>query len=218
MGKYDLAIFDLDGTILYTLEDLKNSLNHALAHHGYPMRTLDEVRRFVGNGVRMLVQRGAPAGTDSAELDALYVTFHDHYKEHDRDTTRPYEGVPEMLRDLKAAGKQLAVVSNKVDFAVKDLCAQFYPGLFAAAAGERPGVAKKPAPDLVELVLAELGVPRERAVYIGDSEVDIQTARNAGMDELIVTWGFREAAFLQEKGAKRLVSSPGELYEILTSE
>ena len=216
MGKYDLAIFDLDGTILYTLEDLKNSLNYALEHHGYPTRTLDEVRRFVGNGVRMLVQRGAPAGTDSAELDALYVTFHDHYREHDLDTTRPYVGIPELLRDLRAAGKRLAVVSNKVDFAVKDLCARFYPGLFEIAAGERPGVAKKPAPDLVELVLSELGVPRERAVYIGDSEVDIQTARNAGLDEMAVAWGFRSEEELTTHGAKRIVPSPAALFAALT--
>ena len=119
MRKYDLAIFDLDGTILYTLEDLKNSLNYALSTHGYPERTLEEVRRFVGNGVRKLVERGAPAGTDGAELDRLYATFHEHYKQHDLDNTRPYEGVPELLKRLREAGVHLAVVSNTVDYGVK---------------------------------------------------------------------------------------------------
>ena len=215
MKKYDLAIFDLDGTILYTLEDLKNSLNFALESHGFPKRTLEEVRRFVGNGVRMLVQRGAPAGTDPAELDALYETFHEHYRQHDLDTTRPYEGVPELAEKLKAAGMRLAVVSNKVDYGVKDLCRRFYPGVFEAALGERPGVAKKPAPDLVNAVLAELGISRERAVYIGDSEVDLQTARNAGMDEIIVSWGFRTVEELRARGAARIVDSPEALYEEL---
>lgn len=215
MKKYDLAIFDLDGTILYTLEDLKNSLNHALSSHGFPERTLEEVRRFVGNGVRKLVERGAPAGTDPAELDALYETFHEHYRQHDLDNTRPYEGVPELMDRLKAAGLHLAVVSNKVDYGVKDLCGRFYPGMFDAALGERPGVAKKPAPDLVNAVLAETGISRERAVYIGDSEVDLQTARNAGMDEVAVSWGFRTVAELKEKGAMRIVDSPEALYEEL---
>ncbi len=212
MGKYDLVIFDLDGTILYTLEDLKNSLNYALSRHGFAQRTLEEVRRFVGNGVRMLVQRGAPAGTDPAELDRLYETFHEHYHLHDLDTTRPYEGVPELMDRLRAAGLRLAVVSNKVDFAVKDLCERFYPGVFEAALGERPGVAKKPAPDLVNAVLADTGISREKTVYVGDSEVDLQTARNAGMDEVIVSWGFRTVAELRERGATRIVDTPEALY------
>ncbi len=218
MRKYDLAIFDLDGTILYTLEDLKNSLNHALASHGFPERTLEEVRRFVGNGVRKLVERGAPAGTPAPELDALYETFHEHYRQHDLDNTRPYEGVPELMEKLKAAGLRLAVVSNKVDYGVKDLCRRFYPGMFDAALGERPGTAKKPAPDLVNAVLAELGISRERAVYIGDSEVDLQTAQNAGMDEVAVSWGFRTVAELTEKGATRIVDTPEALYDELTRE
>lgn len=216
MKKYDLAIFDLDGTILYTLEDLKNSLNYALAARDYPPRTLEEVRRFVGNGVRMLVERGAPAGTAPAELDQLYEIFHRHYHQHDLDTTRPYEGVPELLEKLRADGLRLAVVSNKVDYGVKDLCRRFYPGVFDAALGERPGVAKKPAPDLVNAVLEELGISREKAVYIGDSEVDIQTARNAGMDEIVVSWGFRTAEELAAREPKRMVPSPAALYAALT--
>ena len=216
MNRYDAAIFDLDGTILYTLEDLKNSLNHALSSHGYPERSLEEVRRFVGNGVRRLVERGAPAGTDAAELDKLYETFHEHYKVHNQDNTRPYEGIPELLEELRAAGVRLAVVSNKVDYGVKALCARFYPGLFDAAIGETPEVAKKPAPDMVEKALEELGVEKDRAVYIGDSEVDIQTARNAGLDEIVVTWGFRTPAELAPYAPRAAAADAGALYEIIT--
>ena len=217
MRKYDTAIFDLDGTILYTLEDLKNSLNYALSSHGCPERTLDEVRRFVGNGVRKLVERGAPAGMDSTELDVLYEAFHDHYRVHDLDTTRPYPGVPELLARLKEVGLRLAVVSNKVDYGVKALCGRFFPGIFDAAVGETPEVAKKPAPDMVDKVLAELGTVRDRAVYIGDSEVDIATARNAGLDEVIVSWGFRDPDFLREQGAKLVVDDAETLYRVLTA-
>ncbi len=215
MRKYDFAIFDLDGTILYTLEDLKNSLNHALRSHGYPERTLEEVRRFVGNGVRKLVERGAPAGTDSAELDRLYETFHEHYRAHDLDNTRPYEGVPELMARLKATEVRLAVVSNKVDYGVKALCARFYPGLFDVAVGETPEVAKKPAPDMVFKAMAALGADPARAVYIGDSEVDIQTARNAGLDEIIVTWGFRSHEELAPYGPKATAADPEALYKAI---
>ncbi len=216
MKKYDLAVFDLDGTILYTLEDLKNSLNYALQTHGYPTRTLDEVRRFVGNGVRKLVQRGAPAGTTPAELAALYDTFHQHYHAHDLDTTRPYDGIPELLDALRAQGMRLAVVSNKVDYAVQALCQRFFPQKFDVAVGDRDGVRNKPAPDMVDAALAAVGISREKAVYIGDSEVDIQTARNAGMDEIIVSWGFRSAEELAAQGAKCVVDSPAALLAALT--
>ena len=215
MDRYDFAIFDLDGTILYTLEDLKNSLNYALSRHGYPERTLEEVRLFVGNGVRKLVERGAPAGTDSAELDRLYETFHEHYRVHDLDNTRPYEGVPALMARLKAAGVRLAVVSNKVDYGVKALCARFYPGLFDVAVGETPDVAKKPAPDMVFKAMAALGADPARAVYIGDSEVDIQTARNAGLDEIIVTWGFRSPQELAPYGPKATAADTETLYKAI---
>lgn len=216
MRKYDLAVFDLDGTILYTLEDLKNSLNYALTAHGYPARTLEEVRRFVGNGVRKLVQRGAPADATPEELAALYETFHIHYKFHDLDTTRPYDGVPEMLDALRDRGMRLAVVSNKVDYAVQALCQRFFPQKFDVAVGDREGVRNKPASDMVDAALAALGISREKAVYIGDSEVDVQTARNAGMDEIAVSWGFRSAEELAAAGAKLIVDSPAGLLEALT--
>lgn len=215
---YDLAIFDLDGTILDTLADLAGSINHALKSLGYPTRTIDEVRRFVGNGVRKLVERAVPEGTAAEDIEGVFTAFKAHYQDHSMDETRPYPYIPILLKGLKLKGMRLAVVSNKVDEAVGPLCERFYPGIFDVTVGERPGVRKKPAPDAVEAVLAALDIPQEKAVYIGDSEVDIETARNAGLDGLIVTWGFRDAAFLAEKGAKRLVASPGELYDILTEE
>ncbi len=213
---YALAIFDLDGTILDTLEDLAGSVNHALTACGYPARTIDEVRRFVGNGVHKLVERAVPAGTAAEDVEKVFSAFREHYALHSMDATRPYPYVSFLLKGLQLKGMRLAVVSNKVDEAVGPLCERFYPGIFDVTVGERPGVRKKPAPDTVEEVLRQLDIPREDAVYIGDSEVDIATARNAGMDALIVTWGFRDGDFLREKGAERLVTSPGELYDILT--
>ena len=216
MKSYDLAIFDLDGTILDTLEDLAASVDHALAACGYPARTLDEVRRFVGNGVRKLVERAVPAGTAAEDVERVFAAFKAHYAGHSMDATRPYEGVPALLAQLKRDGVRLAVVSNKLDGAVGPLCQRFFPGVFDVTVGERPGVRKKPAPDAVDAVLRTLAIPREKAVYIGDSEVDVETAKNAGMDELAVTWGFRDGETLRRAGAKRLVSSPEELYGLLT--
>lgn len=216
MNHYRLAVFDMDGTILDTLRDLMNSANYALEKNAFPPRTLEEVRQFVGNGIHKLVERAVPAGTRAEDVEAVFADFGEHYREHNLDTTRPYEGIVELLGKLQAAGLQLAVVSNKVDYAVKELSEKFFPGLFDMAIGEKTGVAKKPAPDAVNEVLKTLDVPREKAVYIGDSEVDIQTARNAGLDELIVTWGFRDPAFLASQGAKKLVDSPEELYKLLT--
>ena len=214
--RYRLVIFDLDGTILDTLEDLAASVNHALAACGYPTRTVDEVRRFVGNGVRKLVQRAVPAGTGEAEMEKVFAAFKEHYAVHSMDATRPYPYITFLLKGLKLKGMRLAVVSSKLDGAVGPLCEHFFPGLFDVTVGERPGVRKKPAPNAVEAVLKALDISREKAVYIGDSEVDIATAKNAGMDEIAVTWGFRDGAFLRQQGAKRLVDSPGELYDILT--
>ncbi len=213
--RYELAVFDLDGTILDTLADLSASLNHALTACGYPARTLDEARRFVGNGIHKLVERGVPAGTDAAGVEAVFAAFKAHYKDHSRDATRPYDGVPQMLQKLRADGVKLAVVSNKVDSAVGELCRSYYPGLFDAAVGEREGVRRKPAPDSVLQVLRELDVSADRAVYIGDSDVDVETGKNAGLPVISVTWGFRDEDFLRDHGAAAYAHSPDELYELL---
>lgn len=213
--KYMIAIFDLDGTILNTLEDLSDSTNYALKTYGYPERTMDEVRQFVGNGIRKLMERAVPEGTPVEEIDRVHETFTAHYKVHCADKTRPYDGIMELLQNLKKDGCKLAVVSNKADYGVQELCKQYFDGVFDFAVGEREGIRKKPAPDSVNEVLKTLGCSRDRAVYIGDSDVDIQTAANAQMDHIIVEWGFRDVQFLISQGAKVLVEKPEEILEIV---
>ena len=213
--KYTMAIFDLDGTILNTLEDLADSTNYALRICGYPERTIDEVRRFVGNGIRKLVERAVPAGTSVCEMDRVHETFNRYYQVHCADKTRPYDGILKLLRDLKEDGCKLAVVSNKADYGVQELCRQYFDKVFDFAVGEREGIRKKPFPDSVDEVLKTFGVERNEAVYIGDSEVDIETAANAHIDHIIVEWGFREKDFLISQGAEVLVSKTEEIKKII---
>lgn len=209
--KYDLVVFDMDGTILNTLEDLADSLNVTLEHFGYPQHTIEEVCSFVGNGIRLLIERGVPKGLSTEEIDQVFDYFMEYYQEHCADKTKPYEGIEETICRLRSAGIRTAVVSNKADCAVKELAEKYFSGLFDVAVGERKGISKKPAPDGVDDVLKQLGIPREKAVYVGDSEVDVATARNAHMDSLIVEWGFRKADFLREKGARILIKKPEEI-------
>ncbi|MDE5891406.1 MAG: HAD-IA family hydrolase [Acetatifactor sp.] len=213
--KYKLAIFDLDGTILDTLEDLADAVNYALGECGYPLRTIEEVRRFVGNGIRNLIERAVPDGLTEEEINRVHQTFSAYYQEHCADKTRPYEGILPLLKRLRAAGCLTAVVSNKADVAVQPLCQQYYEGLFDYAVGEREGIRRKPAPDAVREVLRRLRIEAGKAVYIGDSEVDIQTAANAGLESIIVTWGFRERAYLESQGGQRFVDRPEEIEEII---
>lgn len=213
--KYQLVVFDLDGTILDTLEDLADSLNYALEKFGYPKRTLQEVRRFVGNGLLSLVCRALPKETDENVAQEVLFELKAHYKIHCADKTKPYAGIMEVLSDLKETGVKLAVVSNKADYAVQILCEQYFPGIFDLAVGERDGVKKKPAPDAVYAVLEALQIKKEQAVYVGDSEVDIFTAKNVGMSSILVDWGFRDAGFLKEQGAEILISTMEALKEHL---
>lgn len=206
-----LIVFDMDGTILDTLEDLKNSLNFALEKNALPPRTLDEVRRFVGNGIGKLIERGVPEGCGDELRARVQADFFPHYAQHCNDNTRPYEGIPQTIAALRRAGYLTAVVSNKADFAVQDLCRIWFDGLFDAAVGEKEGLRRKPAPDSVFEVCRQLNVPVSQAIYIGDSEVDLQTARNAEMAVISVAWGFRDKGFLKECGADRIVSSTEEL-------
>ena len=212
---YKLAIFDLDGTILDTLEDLADAMNYALGEHGYPGRTIEEVRRSVGNGIRKLIERAVPAGLAKEEIDRVHETFSAYYQQHCADKTRPYEGVLPLLERLRAAGCLTAVVSNKADAAVQPLCRRYYNGLFDYAVGERTGIRRKPDPDSVQEVLRRLQVEAADAVYIGDSEVDIQTAKNAGLDSIIVTWGFRDRDYLESQGGRRFVDRPEEIEQII---
>lgn len=213
--KYELAIFDMDGTILNTLDDLADSLNYSLSQSGYPERTLTEVRNFVGNGIKKLIERGMPADASQNELQQAYECFNGYYKEHCHDKTKPYDGITKMLKKLREHGIKTAVVSNKADFAVRLLCTQYFEGLFDTAAGEKSGVRKKPAPDSVNTVLSELGISREKAVYIGDSDVDVMTAVNSKMNCICVDWGFRDRDFLIKNGADTIVSTTDQLLEYL---
>lgn len=211
MKQYSTYIFDLDGTLLYTLGDLAGSCNYALREMNMPERTLDEVRRFVGNGVRNLMLRAVPEGTPVETTEQALAIFRKHYLVHSLDRTCPYEGIDEMLRELKRRGKNIAVVSNKFYDATRQLCLHFFPDTVSVAIGEKEGINKKPAPDTVVEALRQLGVGKEDAVYVGDSEVDIQTARNCGMPCISVLWGFRDKDFLIESGATTFAEKPAEI-------
>lgn len=213
--RYQTWIFDLDGTLLDTLGDLAASVNYALRAHGMKEHSLDSVRGFVGNGVRLLMERAVPGAADNPHFDSAFATFRHHYMEHSLSTTRPYEGIPEMLGELKRRGLQTAVVSNKFDVATKELCRHFFLDTIDVAIGEHEaeGIRKKPAPDTVVEALRLLGAERERAVYVGDSDVDLMTARNSGLPCISVLWGFRDRAFLQRHGATTFVAKPAELLD-----
>lgn len=213
--RYKLAVFDMDGTILNTLEDLADSTNYALKANGLPERTIDEVRIFLGNGIRLLIERAVPTDTDKELTDKVFDTFKEYYKTHCAVKTRPYDGIKDVLLELRKAGCLTAVVSNKADFAVQDLCKDYFDNLFDFAIGEREGIKKKPAPDSVFEVLSKLNVEKDNAVYIGDSDVDFATSVNAGMDVIMVGWGFRDEEFLREKGAKRIIKQPSEILDII---
>ena len=210
---YNTYIFDLDGTLLDTLGDLAAATNYALRQHGMPEHSIDDVRRFVGNGVRKLMERAIPDGAHNPDFEATFATFRQYYMQHSLDTTQPYEGIPETLAALKAKGCRLAVVSNKMMAATQELCQHFFPDTIEVAIGENEaaGIRKKPAPDTVFAALDALGVGKGNAVYVGDSDVDIQTAANAGLPCISVLWGFRDKAFLTENGAKTFISTPSEL-------
>ena len=211
MHKYKTYIFDLDGTLLSTLADLAASTNYALRTHHMPERSLDEVRRFVGNGVKKLMERAIPDGLNNPLFEETFATFRQHYMQHNLDTTQPYPGIMQLLEQLKAEGKNIAVVSNKFYAATRELCRHFFGDLVPVAIGEREDIRKKPAPDTVIEALRELGVDKEGAVYIGDSDVDIMTAKNSCMPCVSVLWGFRDKEFLLEHGATTLILKPEEM-------
>lgn len=215
--KYDAVIFDLDGTLLDTLGDLTNSANAVLRQYGMPERTREEIRSFVGNGIRRLIQRIVPGGESNPEFENIYGSFRQYYNEHCMEETEPYPGIVALLDWLEKAGYRSAIVSNKADFAVRKLSDVYFGDLIGAAIGEREGCRKKPDPDSVFQALEQLGADRSRAVYIGDSDVDVQTAANAGMDCIAVSWGFRSREFLIENGAdeERIAANVNEVKALL---
>ena len=212
MITYSAYIFDLDGTLLDTLGDLAASVNYALRTHGMPEHTIDDVRRFVGNGVRRLMERAVPDGADHPQFEDVFAIFRRYYMEHSLDTTRPYDGITDTLRELKRRGCRMAVVSNKMMAATQELVRHFFPEIeVAIGEHEAEGIRRKPAPDTVYEALRQLGVGKEGAVYVGDSDVDLATARNSGLPCISVLWGFRDRQFLQENGATTLVAAPQDL-------
>lgn len=215
MLKDHAIIFDLDGTLLDTLDDLTASVNAAMAACGLPPHSRDEVRNFVGNGVMRLIERCVEGGQENPQFKKAYGAFRLHYASHCQEHTAPYEGIIQMLGKLRIQGVPVAVVSNKFDAAVKKLCDAYFSGLVPVAIGEKDGINKKPAPDTVLAALKQLKMPVESAIYVGDSEVDIQTAHNAGTGLISVCWGFKTREFLTENGAVKIAETPGQLYDML---
>ena len=205
------AVFDMDGTILNTLDDLMDSTNFALKNNGLKERSLEEIRFFVGNGIQKLIERAVPQGTSKEVFEKVFADFKSHYKIHCADKTSYYDGIPSVIQTLRKMGVKTAVVSNKADFAVQELVEVYFKGLFDVALGEKAGVSKKPSPDMVNAALSVLGVEKESAFYIGDSDVDFETAKNSSLDFIGVSWGFRGRKFLENLGAKNIIDSPEEL-------
>ena len=209
--EYTTIIWDLDGTLMDTLQDLWLSTNHALKVYGMKERTFEEVRSFVGNGVRKLIERAVPDGENNPQFEEVFAEFKRHYMVHCKDNTGLYPGIAATLRELKARGMRMAIVSNKLQAGVTELHREWFADTIEVAIGEREGMARKPAPDMVETALRELGVGKENAVYIGDSDVDLATARNAGLPCISVLWGFRDRDFLERHGATTFIEKPDEL-------
>lgn len=214
--KYDIAIFDFDGTVLDTLDDIEYAINSALETNGMPTRTHEEVRAFVGDGARLLADRAVPEGTPVHVTDKVFDDYRANYGPKGYPRTKPYDGIIEMLLRLKNAGISVAVLSNKPDHAVQEMCLRYFDGIFDYKAGERAGIPRKPEPDGIYKLLEEMNIPLERSVYIGDTDIDVTVARNAGMDCVAVDWGFRDREVLIEAGATLIASTPDELYDYLT--
>lgn len=213
--KIDTIVFDMDGTVLNTLKDLTASVNFVLQKNGFPARTEEEYRRFFGNGIAYALKCAVPAGTPDSVIDGMLPLFKEHYGRHCLDSTGPYDGVIPLMKRLREDGYRMAIVSNKIDPAVKELNRRFFSEYVDVAIGEGEGVKRKPAPDTVFRALKELGKTRESAVYVGDSEVDYQTAVNAGIPCVSVLWGFRDRDFLVRQGATLFAETPEQVLSVL---
>ncbi len=215
MSKLRAVIFDLDGTLLYTLEDLKNSVNYALSKHGMNTCTLHQVQYRVGNGVQKLMERCVDNGTENPEFETVFADFKEHYREHCNDNSGPYEGIPKLLSDLKAKNFKLAIVSNKFMDATKELARLYFEETIDVAIGETAQIKKKPAPDTVIEAMSILGVTADECVYVGDSDVDIKTAENSGMPCICCEWGFRTKSEQEEAGGKLFARTPADILSII---
>ena len=208
-------VFDMDGTVLNTLDDLTVSMNYVLGQFGYPGHTVEEYRLFFGNGVKEALRLALPDDVSSEVIDDMLPIYKEHYDAHCLDKTRPYDGIVEVMKELKDRWYKLAIVSNKIDSAVKELNKRFFSDAVEVAIGEKPGVNRKPAPDMVEVALKELGSTKEESVYVGDSEVDFMTAKNSELPCISVLWGFRDKDYLIEQGAYCFADAPQDIINIL---
>ena len=215
MKEINTVIFDLDGTLLDTLEDLSDSVNFALESHALPQREKSEIRLFLGNGIRNLVEKSVPQGTPECVFEEVFKTFKSHYMLHCLDKTKPYEGIAELLCDLKRKGYKMAIVSNKVHSAVQELRNRFFADTIDVAIGESAGIRRKPSPDSVLEAIKLLGSTKKSTIYVGDSEVDFQTAQNACLPCISVLWGFRDKEFLEHCGANIYADSPKDILDWL---
>lgn len=217
MKKITTIIWDLDGTLLNTLEDLTDSVNYMLASHNYPLRTIDEIRSFVGNGLAKLTERALPDTVTAEEYQTCLSEFKAYYKIHMQDKTAPYNGVLDVLKTFRDKGYRMAVVSNKADAAVKELIPIYFSDLLPIAIGDMEGREKKPAPDSVYEAMKQLGVSKEECIYIGDSDVDVNTAKNVDIPSIAVLWGFRTREQLEQAGAVTFAEKPSDLIALLDS-
>ena len=213
--RYKTVIFDLDGTLLNTLEDLQTSVNYALSAYKMPERSIEEIRHFVGNGVQRLMELAVPCGTSEETLNAAFLLFKKHYAVHCNDKTDLYPGIHELLVQLKREGFRTAIVSNKLQEGVDALYEQYFKENVEVAIGAREGICKKPAPDSVFAAMKLLNATADKTIYIGDSEVDIATARNAGLPCITVTWGFRTRKEQETAGGKLFADTPEEILKML---
>lgn len=213
--KYSTFIFDLDGTLLDTLLDLANAVNYAMRSMGYPERSVDEVRSFIGNGIRMLIRRAAPQKISDADYERTLAIFTEYYLEHIADFTKPYDGIIDVVNTLKSKGCKVAVVSNKADKAANKVVQDFFGDMFDIVVGKRDEFPSKPAPDSVLYVIKTLFAEKSGCIYIGDSEVDVQTAHNAGLPCIGVTWGNRDLAELEAAGAEYIAQKPKEILTVI---
>ena len=213
---YTAILFDMDGTLMNTLEDMAASVNATLRALGYGERSREQVRAFVGNGAEMLIRRAMPEGSGEQEIAQALERYREHYAAHCREKTRPYDGIVALLETLHDEGKRVAVVSNKPEGALWTLCDEYFAGLVEVVVGDTPGRRRKPWPDMVEAALKALGAEKKDAVYVGDSEVDVQTGKNAGLPVIAVSWGFRGREALEKAGAERIADTVEQLYGELT--
>ena len=213
--SYKAVLFDMDGTLLDTLEDLCDSTNHALAQMGYPLRGIEEIRRFIGNGAEKQIRRAVPEGTSEGKIMETLAAFRAYYQDHCQIKTKVYDGLLDVLSELKEKGVKMAVVSNKPDAAVKKLSREYFGDRLDYAIGPSDGVRCKPYPDMAETALKALGIAKKDAVFVGDSEVDVQTGLNAGLDVIAVSWGFRSRKVVIEAGASKIADNASELEKLI---